>query len=122
MKYLDMLRDWKDRADYSAGAVIFSEGDASDVVYVVMSGQVELTFRGESLGVESEGGIVGVMAMSDSTTSSATATALTDVSVARFDRSQLTAFITENPEFSLHIMAVLANRLRAVDQFIRKRL
>jgi CRP-like cAMP-binding protein len=118
MKFLEMFRDWEDTEEYDARTVIFSERDPADVMYVILSGEVELTLHGEPLGAEGEGGIIGEMAMIDSATRSATATTLGKVKLARLDRDEFKALIADNTEFSLHVMAVLANRLRAVDQYI----
>jgi CRP-like cAMP-binding protein len=87
-------------------------------MYVVLEGEVELTVQGTSLGVEGEGGIIGEMAVIDSATRSATATALSKVRLARLDREEFRKLVKKNPKFSLHAMAALANRLRAVDRFI----
>ena len=118
MRFLEMFRDWENTEEYDARTVIFSERDPADVMYVIISGEVELTLHGESLGDEREGGIIGEMAIIDSATRSATATALSKVKLARLDRDQFKALFADNTEFSLHVMAVLANRLRAVDQYI----
>lgn len=118
MGFLEMFRDWQDVVEFRAKTVIFSERDEADVMYVVLAGEIELTLHGEPLGVESEGGIVGEMAMINSAPRSATATALSKVKLARVTREQFRAFVGENSEFSLLVMAVLANRLRAVDQYI----
>ena len=118
MRFLEKFRDWEKMEEYDARTVIFSERDPADVMYVIISGEVELTLHGEPLGSEREGGIIGEMAMINSATRSATATALSKVKLARLDHDQFKALIADNSEFSLHVMAVLANRLRAVDQFI----
>jgi CRP/FNR family cyclic AMP-dependent transcriptional regulator len=118
MRFLEMFRDWEDTEEHDARTVIFSERDPADVMYVVLSGEVELTLHGEPLGAEGEGGIIGEMAMINSATRNATATTLTKVKLARLDRNEFEALIAENTKFSLHVMTVLANRLRAVDQFI----
>jgi CRP-like cAMP-binding protein len=118
MRFLEMFRDWEDIEEFRAGTVIFSEQDPADVMYVIISGDVELTLHGQPLGAEGEGGIIGEMAMINSSTRSATATTLTKVKLARLDRDQFRVFIHENTEFSLHVMAVLANRLRAVNEYI----
>jgi len=118
MDFLKMLRNWKDVEEYPAQTVIFEEGNPADVLYIIISGRVELSLRGESLGVEEAGGIVGEMAISLSATRSSTVTSLTDVKLARLDRDQLGKLMRENTEFSLHLMAVLANRLRAVNHYI----
>ena len=118
MRFLEMFRDWENTEEYDARTVIFSERDPADVMYVILSGEIELTLHGEPLGAEGEGGIVGEMAIINSATRSATATTLSKVKLARLDRDEFKALIADNTEFSLHVMAVLANRLRAVDQYI----
>jgi len=106
--------------EHRAGTVIFLERDPAEVMYVIISGEVELSLHGEPLGTESEGGIIGEMAMINSATCGATATALTEVKLARLDRDQVKTLIDKNTEFALHVMAVMANRLRAVDKYITK--
>ena len=118
MNFLKKLRNWENMVQFEAGTVIFSEQDPADEIYVIISGEVELTLHGESLGVEDEAGIIGEMAMINSATRSATATALTNVKLARLDREQFTEFVGENSDFSVHVMVVLANRLRAIDKYI----
>jgi CRP-like cAMP-binding protein len=118
MGFLEMFRNWEDVVEYRAKTVIFSERDAADVMYVILAGEIELTLHGEPLGAESEGGIFGEMAMINAAPRSATATALSKVKLARVTREQFRKFVSENTEFSLLVMAVLANRLRAVDQYI----
>ena len=118
MNFLELFRDWEDIEVFRARTVIFSERDPADVMYVILSGEIELTLHGEPLGAEGEGGIIGEMAMINSATRSATATTLTKVKLARLDRDQFRALVGENTDFSLHVMAVLANRLRAVNNYI----
>ena len=118
MTFLEMFRDWEDMEVHKANTVLFSERDPADSMYVIMSGEVELTLYGEPLGLESEGGIIGEMAMINSATRNATATALTKVKLARLNREQFRELVNKDPNFSLQVMAVLANRLRAVDHYI----
>ena len=122
MNIAKLFRDWERVEEYAAGSVIFSERDPAEVMYVILSGEVELTLQGTSLGVEGQGGIVGEMAVIDSGTRSATATARTDVKVACLDRDEFRKLVRKNSKFSLHAMSVFANRLRSVDGFISTRL
>jgi len=121
MTFKVLFRDWKNIEEFDAQSIIFSERDKADVMFFVLSGEVELTLRGQSLGTESDGGIFGEMAMLDSAVQNATATARTKARLARIDQEQLKNLISTNPGFSLHVMAVLANRLRAVDKYISQR-
>ena len=118
MKFLKQFRNWQDVEEYPAQSVIFSERDPADMLYVILAGEVELSLHGKSLGKEVEGGIIGEMAMINSATRNATATAVSAVKLARLDRDQFRDMIGKSSKFSLHAMTVLANRLRAVDQYI----
>ena len=118
MEFLKMFNHWKEVEEHKAQTVIFEEGTPADALYVILSGEIALNLRGERLGVEGVGGIIGEMAISPSATLKTTATSLTDVRLARLSRYQLNMLMAKNTEFSLHIMAALANRLRAVNQYI----
>lgn len=118
MAFLRKFRDWEEVDEYGPGQVIFTERDPADVLFVVLSGEVELTLRGELLATEAEGGVIGEMAMIDSANNSTTATAVGEVRLARVDHEQLRKVIAKNGEFAMHVMSVLANRLRSVDRFI----
>jgi CRP-like cAMP-binding protein len=122
MKFVERFRDWEDMVEHPKRTVIFAEREPADVMYVIISGEVELTLHGEPLGLEGEGGIIGEMAMINATSRSATATSLTKVKLARLDREQFKLLVGENADFALHVMAVLANRLRAVNEHITAQL
>ena len=81
MDFLKLLRNWKDVDEYPAETVIFQEGHPVDFLYIIMSGQIDLTLRGESLGNEEVGGIIGEMAIFQSASRSTTATSTTDVKI-----------------------------------------
>ena len=119
MKLLEMFQDWEEMEEHSARTIIFSERDPAGEMYIVISGEIEITLCGEPLGMESEGGMVGEIAMIYPTgTRSATATTLTKVKLARLNRDQFRALVAENTEFAFHVMAVLANRLEVANSYI----
>lgn len=122
MDFLKLFRNWKDLDEHPAETVIFREGQPVDFLYVILSGQIELTLCDVSLGTEDVGGIIGEMAIFQSATRSATATSTSDVKLARINRKQINELMSESTEFSLHVMSVLANRLRAVNGYITDQL
>lgn len=122
MKFPELFQNWQDVVELDAQTVIFSAGAPAETLYFIISGKIELSLHGETLSTEGDGGIIGEMAMIPSATQCATATTLSGVTLARFDHSQLKELIDKNSKFSLHVMAVLANRLRTVDKFISTQL
>lgn len=118
MNMLEQFQDWEDTVEFARGAVIFRELDPVDYMYVLLEGEVEVSLRGEPLGAELAGGIIGEMAMINESTRSATAKVLIDTRAARIDRDSFREIIVANPDFALHLMQVMANRLRVADQML----
>ena len=122
MNIPELFRNWKHTEEYPAETVIFSKGDSADVLYVVLSGEVRLTLNGSFLSVENGGAVIGETALLESAIRNCTATAVSPVKLARLDRAALRELSISNSEFSLHVMSVLANRLRAVDAYISEKI
>ena len=119
MKLQEMFHDWEDVDQHRANTVIFAERDPADMMYIVLSGEVELTMGSEPLGIEGNGGMIGEMAMLyPEGTRSATATTISKVKLARLNREQFRSLVDENTDFALHVMGVLANRLIVANSFI----
>jgi len=117
VNFLKKLQSWNDVIVYPAQTVVYAEGDPADYLYIVLSGELELTISGDLLSTESAGGLIGEMAIIESAQQGAEATTLTEATLARFDRDQLSDFMNQNSEFSVHLLDVLASRLRLVDEY-----
>ena len=52
MNFLKMFRDWENISEIDAGAIIFRENEPADQFFVILSGEVRLTLRGEALTTE----------------------------------------------------------------------
>ena len=48
MKYLDLFDGWENTEEFTAGSLIYSEKESADVMYVILSGEVELTYHGQT--------------------------------------------------------------------------
>jgi len=99
----------------SAGELIFEEGKPGDVMYVILEGKVEIMAHGKSIAKVGRGEIVGEMALVESKARSASALALSDCRLAVVGEEQFLLMIQQVPFFALHVMRVLANRLRRMD-------
>ena len=99
----------------AAGEILFEEGAPGDVMYVVLEGQIEVLVRGSVVDSARAGDIVGELALIDSQARSATARAATEARVAPVDEKRFLYMVQQTPKFSLHVMRVLARRLRQMD-------
>ena len=64
-----------------AGTVLFETGQPGDVLYVVLSGKVEIRIGGQVVETVGEGGIVGEMTLIDKAPRSADAVVVSEAAV-----------------------------------------
>jgi CRP-like cAMP-binding protein len=109
---INLFKHSKDAFDVDAGHALFREGDAGDVMYVVLDGAVEVS-RGdhviETIGV---GGIIGELALIDTTPRSASAVTSVPSRLVRVGKDEFTFLVQEHPTFALLVMKVMSERLR----------
>jgi CRP-like cAMP-binding protein len=87
-------------------------------MYVVMSGAVIIIIHGKVVELAEAGAIVGEMAMVDDGARSATVIAKTDSTLLPLDRKRFNFLVQQTPNFALHVMRVIADRLRRTDAIL----
>ena len=97
---------------FSKGDTIFREGEQGDEFFVVVRGKVEIRSANRRLETVGAKGIFGEMALIDDSPRSATAVALTAVTVAPIKEMQFLFLVKHMPMFALMVIRVLAYRLR----------
>jgi CRP/FNR family cyclic AMP-dependent transcriptional regulator len=115
MNLRNLFEHTKNVQEFQAGSTIFAEGAPGDVMYVVLDGEVEVRVGSAVAEVAGPGEIVGEMALIDAQARSATTVAKSDCRLALVDEQRFLYMVQETPFFSLHVMRVLANRLRRMD-------
>jgi signal transduction histidine kinase len=109
----------------SAGELLIREGDRGDAMYVIVSGELEVTKHAE--GVElplarvGPGAIQGEIAAIGGQERAASVRALTDVEVLRIPREGLLALLDAGPEPALALLQTVLERMRALETFVRQR-
>lgn len=120
MDLLALFRDAGNVIEVKAENAVFSEGDTGDEMYVVLEGILALKVGYEIVDIIEPGDLMGEMAIIDSKTRSATALAKTDCRMIPVSRAKFLELVKENPEFAIHVMSVLANRLRHMNELLSK--
>ncbi len=105
-----------DARPIAAGTTIFSAGDRRDHMYAVLDGQVDIFVGGQLLETVEKGGIFGEMALIEKENRVATAVARTDAQLVAVDEGRFLFLIQQTPNFALHVMRVLSDRIRRMDQ------
>ena len=103
---------------FSAGDVIFSDGDKGNYLYVVRSGAVDIERHGTVIATVKPGGIFGEMALIDGSPRSATARAKDTCELTAVTERSFLYLVHDTPYFALDVMRSLAERLRAMNELI----
>jgi len=99
-----------------AGEVIFREFDMGSEMYVVLEGEVELAIGPKVVETLGAGEPFGEMALIDQAPRTATAVARTACKLAVIPEKRFLFMVQTTPHFALHIMKVMADRLRRMNE------
>jgi CRP/FNR family cyclic AMP-dependent transcriptional regulator len=108
---------------FAKRAIIVTEGDETDTLYVVISGKARV-FVADDKGREVQlnqlgpGEYFGEVTL-DGGPRSASVMALEECRCAMVKRAELTPFLEKNPELALHIVRKLARRVRDLTENVR---
>jgi uncharacterized membrane protein len=115
-----------DSISVPADDVIFQAGDLGDALYIVRSGEIELSVK-DTIGqkivltVARKNDIFGELSMLDSRPRSATSMALVDSDLLLVDRDDLLLLFQKQPDAALNMLASMSAMLRNVDKLIQTR-
>ena len=112
MDFIEVFRGNDDLTAFAAGETILREGEEGDCMYVLVEGEADISLNGAVLGRAVPGEIIGEMALVSPGERSATITAVSECKVAVIDHKSFKLIVRHVPEFSVHLVQVLAGRLR----------
>jgi len=101
---------------FSAGQVVFNEGERGDHMFAVVKGSVDLIINQKVVETVEPGGVFGEMALVEEQPRVATAVAKADAEIVRIDRKRFLFLVQQTPYFSLQLMAIMATRLRQMNK------
>lgn len=101
-----------DELDVPAGHVLCTEGKPGGEFFVIASGRVEATLRGDHLAYLGPGAFFGEMSLLDHGPRSATVTAVTPMHLLVLDARAFLGLVSDHPGVARKVMRGLAERLR----------
>jgi uncharacterized membrane protein len=118
------LAERLDVVTFPKGAMIFRLGEPGDALFVLKSGEVEMSFRnnlGEHIVVETAraGDFFGELSLLDGGPRTASATVIEDVEALVVDRGDLDEFLRLHPPAALDLLAATGRRLRESARLLR---
>lgn len=102
---------------FSAGELLFSEGEPCDGMHIVAQGRVRIfktsvNGREQILAVEGPGGTVAELPVFDGGPYPASVIAIEDTEITFISRRDFQAYCIEHPEVAMKVLAVVGARLR----------
>jgi CRP/FNR family transcriptional regulator len=121
---LDKLAKLVTEKSFPKYQVLFEEGDAGDLLYVIKSGLVKISKeasdgRVKTLALFKSGDFFGEMSVLSDEGRSAKAETMSDVELLMMNRNDFVSLLDKNPSVSLHIIRTLIERLFAADRQIK---
>jgi len=116
--FYDLFRDDPRMLALRAGTELFHQGEASDLMYVLVKGEALVKVGQREVERLEPGAVVGEMALIDKGPRSATVQAVTDCEFCCIDEKRFKFLVTETPGFAISVMRVLSDRLRIADSMI----
>ncbi|HUU73101.1 MAG TPA: Crp/Fnr family transcriptional regulator [Burkholderiales bacterium] len=109
---------------YAKGAIIVSEGDEGNSLFIIQSGSVKAFLSDENgkevvLSTQGEGEYFGDLALFDDAPRSASIMALQPCKVMIITKAQLRETIIEDPEIGFSLLHGLAKRVRVLTENVR---
>jgi CRP/FNR family transcriptional regulator, cyclic AMP receptor protein len=111
VKTLTIFQRQPDPKTFSAGQVIFEEGQPGDFMYGIVEGEVNLSVNGKIVEIIKTGEVFGTGALVGVETRAYTAIAKTDCKLAFLDKQHFLFAVQETPMFALEVMKSYSERL-----------
>jgi len=99
-----------------AGTAIMKEGEIGDCMYIIFDGTVNIHKKHQSLANLGAKDFFGELALLDTETRSATATAVTDCILFRIDQEPFYDMMESRPEVVKGVIRILCQRIRSLNQ------
>ncbi|MGV3624428.1 MAG: cyclic nucleotide-binding domain-containing protein [Archangium sp.] len=108
----DLVQKFRAR-DVKRGDVLVKQGQASDGLYVVLSGEVEIEAAGAKIATLKEGQLFGEMSLLTRSPASATVRATRHTSLLRLPKQDFDSLILSHPQVLEHVAELIDERQKA---------
>ena len=108
---LDVIAQATTELDLKAGRVLMKEGQSAHEMFIVVSGELEVTVEGEHIATIGPGGFAGEMALLTRSQRHATVTAITEVDVLHIDGRAFSNILEQAPQIAIQMLPIVASRV-----------
>jgi len=116
MNPAELFRQDSNTVQLKPGETLFRAGDAATDMYVLLEGIADIAVGETVVETATSGALLGEMALIESAPRTATVRAKTVCRLARVDSKRFNFLVQQTPFFALHVMKVLADRVRRMNE------
>jgi CRP/FNR family cyclic AMP-dependent transcriptional regulator len=119
--FLAKVREGSSIQGYSKDQIVFTQGDPANAVFYIQKGKVKLTVVSNNgkeavIAILGAGDFLGEGCLTDQPLRMATATAISDCSIVRLERTAMIRLLHEERDFSEMFLAYVLSRNRRVEE------
>ena len=115
MKTLGLFKNPSDFITIDAGETIFEQDQVTDLMYVLVEGQVVIKRNDNELVTVDSGSIIGEMAILENRPHFSSAIAKTACKLIPINQDRFQFLVEQTPNFALDVMEMMANRLHQMN-------
>ncbi|MEM8955048.1 MAG: cyclic nucleotide-binding domain-containing protein [Verrucomicrobiota bacterium] len=112
MNLADLFKFDEGAVELAGGEYLLREGEANDLMYVLLEGSAEVRLGGKVLERLERGSVVGEMSLIEKEVCSADVVTVGVCRFAKVNEKQFQFLVHHHPLFPLEIMRIMAGRLR----------
>ena len=121
---IQFVADYGVRRTYPKNSILVSEGDPSDLFYIILSGKVKVFLSDDKgkevlLNIQGEGEYFGELALIDEAPRSASVMTLETCQMAVVSRAGFERCLEEHPEFAMGLIRSLVRRIRSLTEQVK---
>jgi CRP/FNR family cyclic AMP-dependent transcriptional regulator len=116
MNPADLFRHEKQTLNLAPGDCLFHAGDTGREMYVVLEGTLEVRVGDKVVEAAGPGAMLGEMALIDESTRTASVVATAPSRLVQINLHRFHFLVQQNPFFASHVMKVMVERLRQMNQ------
>jgi len=120
MNPAELFRQDSDTVQLKPGETLFRAGDPAADMFVLLEGMADIVVGETVVETASTGALLGEMALIEAAPRTATVRAKTVCRLARVNSKRFNFLVQQTPFFAIHVMKVLADRVRRMNERIVK--
>ena len=118
MNFASIFKTESTRQTFTAGDVLIRQGDANEMMFIILSGELEVRVAGKVVAKLKGGDLFGELSMIDEEPASGDVVAVSEGEFVSLNEKRFVSISQQNPFFMMGIHRAVTAKLRAMNQSV----